>query len=91
MIFEIPNDHHHDHTFSSKPSPSLIIHAKGLLAEDVEDEKEYYSYNCIHNNHCHNHHDPEMQKAASMASALVLIFSPAVLIFGLLTGKICLV
>ena len=33
--------------------------------------------------------DPEMQKAASMASTLVLFFPPAVLIFGQCTRKTC--
>ena len=33
----------------------------------------------------------EMQKAASMASMLVLFFPLAVLIFGLSTRKICLI
>ena len=41
-----------------------------------------------YHNH-HHHHHPEMQKAASMASALVLFFPPAVLIFGRCTRKTC--
>ena len=39
--------------------------------------------------YCADQH-AEMQKAASMASVLVLIFPPDVLIFGLPTRKICL-
>ena len=65
------------------------MHHPFHISNDEDSKRIIVLSQHVVNKHIQNH--SVMQKAASMASVLVLIFTPAVLIFRQPTSKICLV